>query len=117
LPSQYPVEAHSLSSAHIVVHAGELQRYGAHSCVCGVGVTHVPLPLHVDCFVNDVPAHEAPLHTVPLAYLRQAPAPSHIPSSPHVEAASLAHSESGSVPTFTAAHWPLLAPVLPAEHA
>jgi len=45
--------------------------------------------------------HESEPHTVFIAYLRQAPAPLHCPSSPQVATPSSAHWPSGSIPSGT----------------
>src|SRR6187397_2549854 len=57
------------------------------------------------------------MHTEPNGHLRHAPAPLHIPSWPQVQAASCAHSLSGSVPPMTGAQVPSAPAVLLAAHA
>jgi hypothetical protein len=52
--------------------------------------------------------HAAGTQIVPLALLRQAPAPSQLPSLPQVETATDAHCSSGSWPAGTIAHVPEL---------
>jgi hypothetical protein len=59
-----------------------------------------------------VPAQDSATQVLPDCHLRQAPAPSHWPSSPQVETSSAVHSPSGSVPAVTARQRPLAAPVL-----
>jgi hypothetical protein len=71
-----------------------LHWYGVHCCAAGM--THVPVPLHVDLFVKVVPVHVLCAQTVPAAYLRQAPAPLQTPSFPQLVAPSSAHWFSGS---------------------
>src|SRR4051794_33164384 len=66
--------------------------------VPGVGATHTPLPSQADLAVNAVPEHVLAAHTVPDAYLRQAPAPLHAPSLPQLVAPSSVHWFSGSWP-------------------
>ena len=47
---------------------------------------HVPVPLHVCGGVYDACAQLPPTQVVPLAYSRQPPTPSHIPSVPQPSA-------------------------------
>src|SRR4029079_573357 len=54
---------------------------------------------------------------MPLAHARHAPAPSHMPSLPHVDGACCAHSSSGSVPFVTGRQRPSAAAVLLFEQA
>jgi len=68
----------------------------------------VPVPLQVRAGVNVVPEQLAATHTVPLAYSRQAPPPSHVPSAPQVEAPLSAHCPSGSSPAGTSKQVPAL---------
>jgi hypothetical protein len=78
---------------------------------------HAPRPSH-SCPWGALPTHWALPHTVPLAYRRQAPAPSHEPSRWQLDAASVAHSLSGSEPAAIRPHspsWP--APFLADVHA
>jgi hypothetical protein len=51
-----------------------------------VAVWQVPVPLHDRADVSVDPVQLAVAHVVPAAYRRQAPAPSHVPSRPHVDA-------------------------------
>jgi hypothetical protein len=72
----------------------------------------------VDAGVKLAPLHEAALHTWLLPTLRQAPAPSHIPSVPHsLVAVTSSHWLCGSWPSSTGAHVPSLLPVSAAEQA
>ena len=59
--------------------------------VVGVAVPQVPVPLHRFGGLKLVPVQVAAPHCVPLTYFRQAPAPSHIPSVPQVEAVVVVH--------------------------
>jgi len=69
---------------------------------------HVPEPLHVDAACAVALEQVAARHTVPATCLRQAPAPSQKPSSPHVDGALAEHSARGSVPASAALHVPRL---------
>jgi hypothetical protein len=51
----------------------------------------VPLPLQVCAGVSVETLHMEAAHCVPVGYLRQAPAPLQVPSSPQVEALLRAH--------------------------
>jgi hypothetical protein len=73
-----------------------------------VPATHVPEPLHWGADVNVEPAQVAAPHAVPAAYLRHAPAPSHVPSSPQVAAVPSVHWLCGSCPAATSEHVPML---------
>jgi hypothetical protein len=68
----------------------------------------VPPPLQVRAGVHVEPLQLAAAHTVPLAYRRHAPAPSHAPSCPQLAAPSSAHWLSGSAPAGTLMHCPSL---------
>lgn len=59
------------------------------------------MPLHDRDDVSVEPVHVAAAHWIPAAYLRQPPAPSHIPSLPQVLAPWSVHWFSGSVPVGT----------------
>ena len=72
------------------------------------------MPLHVRAGVNVVPLQLGATHTVPLAYSRQAPPPSQLPSAPQVAAPLSAHCPSGSAPAATSVHVPAV-PVIPHE--
>jgi hypothetical protein len=73
-----------------------------------VAVPHAPVPLQVFAGVKLLAAHTAPVQTVPAAYLRQAPAPSHVPSLPQLLAIWSVHWFSGSWPAGTTLHVPRL---------
>jgi hypothetical protein len=68
----------------------------------------VPVPLHVRAGEKVEPVHDAATHTVPVAYRRQPPVPSHIPSVPQLAAPLSMHWFSGSCPTATKAQVPAL---------
>jgi hypothetical protein len=73
-----------------------------------VGATQALLALQVDVLVNVDPLHVAPAHVVPVAYFRQPPFPSQVPSSPQVDAAAAGHwlAGVGAVPAGTELHVP-----------
>jgi hypothetical protein len=81
------------------------------------GVWQVPAPLHVlgGWYVETL--HDSPMQAVPAVHLRQAPAPSHMPSWPQVDVACCAHSLSGSVPPMIGRHRPSAAAVFAFEQA
>jgi hypothetical protein len=96
-----PVQSPSL--AHVEKHLFVLvsQSKGAHT-VAGPGL-HRPAPSQTLTLPTDAPSQVPALQTVPDAYLRQAPAPLHVPSSPHVEASDLGQTlgERGGSPLGT----------------
>lgn len=59
---------------------------------------HAPPPSHRAAKVSVPATHDPGRHTVLAGYLRQAPAPSHVPSRPQDAEPSSAHSPRGSVP-------------------
>jgi hypothetical protein len=69
---------------------------------------HTPAPLHWGADVNVEPGigQVVAPHIVPFAYRRQLPAPSHIPSVPHVAVGAMAHWPSGSVAAGASVHVP-----------
>ena len=72
----------------------------------------VPAPSQVRAGVSVPALHAPPAQMVPAADSPQAPAPLHMPVRPQLEAASAAHSLSGSVPAAMAAQVPLGLPRL-----
>ena len=74
----------------------------------GVVVWQVPVPLQVRAGVNVEPAQDAPTQTVPLAYRRQPPPPSQVPSVPQLAAPMSAHWPSGSSPAATSRQVPVV---------
>ena len=89
---------HSADVVHVVRHAAPVPQVNGSHDDSDV-VWQVPVPLHVRAGENVEPVHDAPTHTVPAAYRRQAPLPSQVPSVPQVEAPLSAHWLSGSAPT------------------
>jgi len=61
----------------------------------------VPVPLHDRDDVSVDPVQVVAAHCAPAAYLRQPPAPSHMPSLPQVFMPWSVHWPSGSVPVGT----------------
>jgi hypothetical protein len=80
--------------------------YGSHGCLTASG--HLPSASQRAARVIVEPAHEAAAQVVPTGYLRQAPAPSHTPSRPQLDAPSSGHWSRGSVATSAGAHVPTL---------
>src|SRR5262245_33333864 len=78
---------------------------------------HVPTPSQVDASRRVEPVQLPAAQTVPWAYLRQAPAPSHMPSLPQLVAPSSAQSLAGSVPAGTGEQVPNLPAMLQAWQA
>jgi len=76
-----------------------------------VVVWQVPVPLQVRAGVNVAPVQLAATQVVPLAYRRQAPPPSQLPSVPHVDEPLSAHWPSGSMPAGTSTHVPAVAAI------
>ena len=110
-PLQYEagLVAQPESLLHVVAQAKlplPAQRYGVHDTV--EGVTQVPVPLHVFGPVYWlVPVLQLWLpHEVPAGQKAHAPAPSHIPVKPHVEAADAAQSLCGSLLALAAPQVP-----------
>jgi hypothetical protein len=114
---QYAVEMQSVSALQVAGQAPPEQRYGEQSWV--PPSVHTPTPLQVSALFNVVPdPQDAAVHTVPLAYLRHAPAPSQAPSFMQDMAPLSVHSLSGSIPVTTGPHVPLAPePFLSALHA
>lgn len=97
-------EAQSAFVEQVVLHAAGPQVYGAQALV--EPATHLPAPSHVLLAVWVPPLHAPPAQTVPATCFRQAPAPSHEPSVPHVVSACAAHSLSGSAAAAMFPHTP-----------
>jgi hypothetical protein len=114
-PAQTKPDAQSPAPAHVVRHAPAEQLYGA-QLVPLAEVPQVPVPLQT-CGTTLEPWQIEEPHEVPDAKSWHAPAPSHWPVVPHVEAGCDAHSLSGSVPAAMGAHTPSEEPVLAAVHA
>jgi hypothetical protein len=73
-----------------------------------VPALHTPLPSHVPALVSVDPVQEGGVHCVPAPYCSQAPAPSHLPSFPHVVEAAIGHwlATEGAAPAAMAVHVP-----------
>ena len=84
----------------------DAQVYAPHDA--GTTIKQVPPPLQVRAGIDVASLQLAAAHIVPLAYWRQAPAPSQVPSLPQLAAPSSAHWLSGSVPAGTSMHRPSL---------
>jgi len=101
LPLQtLPVEQFA-SAVQLPKHWAPLQANGTHEIVSGA--TQAPVALHVDSGLNTLLAQVAAAHTVPGRCRRQAPAPSQVPSVPHVSAgweAQVLRGSSEPVATF-----------------
>jgi hypothetical protein len=88
------------------------QMNGAHGS--DAPATQMPAPSHFDDSRRVDPVQLPVAHSVPCAYLWQAPAPSQVPSLPQVGAPSSAHSLAGSVPAATGEQVPILPATLQA---
>ena len=73
------------------------------------------MPSQVSAFVWTPAEQLDVLHDVPAGCKAQAPAPLQVPLVPHVDAACVAHSESGSIPSATIVHVPLVMTMLHAS--
>jgi hypothetical protein len=86
------------------------QTYALHELVLTVWQTPAPLQVRAGEYVE--PRQDSPTHVVPDCHLRQAPKPSHWPSSPQLDIASGVQLLLGSVPALTGRQRPSVAPVL-----
>lgn len=103
VPWQDAPEAHSLVAEQVVPHAFPLQTKGAQGVV--TAALQVPAPSHVRAAAAEpAVAQVAATHNVPFAQRLQLPAPSQVPSRPHVEGRSWLHSSRGSEPEGTVEH-------------
>ncbi len=111
VPTQMLGEAQSPVPPHIVLQilAVVSQPYGSQSDE--VTVRQTPAPSHVRGGVSVEPTQVPATQVVPFAWSWQAPAPSHVPVVPQVEAAVTAHwlATAGGSPTATLLQVPLLA--------
>jgi hypothetical protein len=102
------VLTHWLDCVHDSKHAPltESHEYGA-QIVVGPGRQR-PAPSHANAPVTASPSQVPALQIVPATWRRHAPAPSHLPSKPHVEAAAALHvvASRGSAPATSAVHVP-----------
>jgi hypothetical protein len=92
--------------AQLVLQFVAPQMYGLHERSMPAG--QVPLASQRPATRSAPFMHESIPHTVPTAYLRQAPAPSQKPSSPHVAAPESLHWPCRSWPSGTFLHVPSL---------
>jgi hypothetical protein len=81
--------AQSAGTAQVVVHAFGPQMKGVHAFTAPA--TQTPAPSHFAVARSEPAVHIGGVQGVPAMYLRQAPAPSQVPSSPHVVAPLSAH--------------------------
>lgn len=107
-PLQKLPGAQSAIVAQLVRHAEPEQMYAPQPVL--PPLTQEPAPSHVLAFTCVFPEQLCATHSVPLAYLRHAPAPSHSPSLPHVVSGCASHSPSGSVPSAIAPQVPSAPP-------
>jgi hypothetical protein len=109
-------ETHSLFPEQVVRQSLPApQTNGAH--VSEDPAMQVPTPSQVDASRRVDPVQLPGEQTVPCTYLRQAPAPSHVPSLPQLVAPSSPHSLAGSVPAGTGEQVPILPAMLQAWQA
>jgi len=94
------------SLAQLVPQALPAHWYAPHDVVAPA--LHVPVPLQVDAACSCAVEQLAARQTVPATHLRQAPAPSQVPSLPHDEAADAEQSLRGLVPGSANLHVPTL---------
>src|SRR3954452_10284768 len=76
----------------------------------------LPAPSQVGAVVSVLPVHEGLPHIVPRITKRHAPAPSHMPSRPHI-VLPVAQLSCASVPAIATAHLPEVWPVSVVEQA
>jgi hypothetical protein len=101
-----PVVQSAAVVVHVVLHAVVAHWYGAHELV--VAARHAPTPSHDRGADSVDPVQLAAPQLVPAAYLRHAPAPSHLPSVPHDVPPMSVHcvAGDGAVPAATGTHVP-----------
>jgi hypothetical protein len=104
--STHTLPAEQLASvAHAPKHCAPLHANGMHGIASGA--MQAPVALHVDSGVNTLFSQRAPAQMVPGRCRLQAPAPSHVPSVPHVSAGCAGQLSRGScVPAATGVHTP-----------
>ena len=102
----------------VVLHVAPPHTYAPQDVAAGAA--QVPAPSHAPAGVYELDvaesAHVWARHIVPVAYLRQPPAPSQAPSNPQVLLSAAAQSSWGSLPDRTAPHCPEGFPVLARRH-
>jgi hypothetical protein len=79
---QYEVVGQSVSVAQAVRHPSTTSQVALPQS-CNVTALQAPFPSHADVGVKVEPLHEEVAQTCAVPILRQAPAPSHVPSLPH----------------------------------
>jgi hypothetical protein len=93
LPQELTLHTLGVTQFAAVVQASKhfwpLHANGAHGRE--LGAMHCPVLVQVDGGVYTLAAHVSPAQTVPTAYFRQPPAPSHLPSAPHAAAPPSLH--------------------------
>lgn len=99
LPQMVPLQtnpaAQSASVAQLVLQAVvPLHTYGLHEV--NAPPAHIPVPLQRPACISAPFMHEVIPHTVPDAYVRQAPMPLQAPSRPQVIMPASVHSMAGS---------------------
>jgi hypothetical protein len=102
-----------VSFAQLVAQAAPAHWYAPHDVVAP-GL-HVPAPSQVEAACSCAVEQLAAPQTVPAIHLRQAPAPSQLPSVPQLEAAEAVHSLRGLVPGSANLHVPTLFVALQVE--
>jgi hypothetical protein len=95
--------------AQLVLQVVVPQMYGLHDFNIPAG--QVPEASQRGATVWAPAAHESVPQTVPAAYFRHAPAPSHCPSRAHFAMPPSSHWPSGSIPSGTFLQVPSLPPI------
>jgi hypothetical protein len=101
--------------AQVEAHEGPMQIPGAQ--LRDDPGRQVPAPSQVLADSSTALAQLPATHSLPTAYLRHAPAPSQVPSSPQVETSACSQSPPGSSPAGTGVHVPRAPVRLQAWHA
>jgi hypothetical protein len=112
-PLQMKPETQSPSPPQPPGHPPPLQRRGAQDW--DEAAAQAPRPSHRRAGTAASPLQVAAAQMVAPGCLRQAPRPSHIPSSPHPEAGVSSQLLCGSVPSLMGRHLPAAPPVAAAE--
>jgi hypothetical protein len=108
-PMHVAGETQSASAMQVFLHTPAVMSHANGLQSDGVTVWQVPAPSHVRAGVNVEVTQVEAAHWVPLAYLRQAPEPSHWPSVPQLVAPWSLHWPSGSCPFGTLVQVPAVA--------
>jgi hypothetical protein len=106
LPMQLYPATQSAAVVQLVLQLVAPQTYGLHER--SIPAAQVPAASQRAAGCSAPALHESIPQTVLTAYLRHAPAPLHMPSSPQVATPSLAHWPSGSMPSGTLRQVPSL---------